>query len=286
MQQFDSIAEVRAWVQACRQLGERVALVPTMGNLHAGHIKLVTEARQRAERVVVSIFVNPMQFGPNEDFDRYPRTLAEDSRQLVEAGADALFTPSVAEVYPHGHDLVTKIEVPQVSAGMCGDARPGHFAGVATVVAKLFNMVQPDVALFGCKDYQQLQVIRRMVSDLCFPIGIIGVPTVREADGLAMSSRNGYLSPEERTQASMLYQVLSETQASIAAGSRDFVALEQAANARLAGAGFEPEYVNIRDASSLALPSADSLELVILAAARLGKTRLIDNIGLSLRQSV
>ncbi len=283
MFQFDTVAELRAWVQGCRQRGERIALVPTMGNLHAGHIKLVTEARALGARVVVSIFVNPTQFGPNEDFERYPRTLDEDCRQLREAGADAVFTPSVAEVYPGGHQVVTRIEVPQVSEGMCGAARPGHFAGVATVVAKLFNMVQPNVALFGCKDYQQLQVIRRLVRDLCFPIEIIGVPTVRETDGLAMSSRNGYLTAEQRAQASMLYQILSETRAAIAGGSREYAALEQVAMARLAGAGFAPEYVCVRDAVLLAVPTAADDELVILAAARLGNTRLIDNLTVSLR---
>ena len=208
METVNTIAAMRQRVAAWRRADERIAFVPTMGNLHAGHIHLVTQAMAMADRVVCSIFVNPMQFGPNEDFERYPRTLAEDSAKLQQVKADLLFAPPVEEVYPSGHKAATQLSVPGVSEGLCGASRPGHFVGVATVVAKLFNIVQADVALFGEKDYQQLQVIRHMVADLCFPIEIMGVPTVREADGLAMSSRNGYLSREERVKAPAIYRSL------------------------------------------------------------------------------
>ena len=278
MQTIEQTEPLRQKISDWRRRGELIAFVPTMGNLHAGHMSLVEEARRRARRVVVSIFVNPMQFGPGEDFERYPRTLAEDSRMLKEAGVDLLFAPTVAEIYPRGHGAATRIEVPEVSEGLCGEFRPGHFVGVATVVAKLFNMVQPDIAVFGQKDYQQLAVIRRMVTDLCFPIEIIGAPTVREADGLALSSRNGYLSASERARAPLIYQLLSRIARAIGQGARDFRRLEAEAEAELKAAGFEPEYISVRQRETLKVAEAGDRALVVLAAARLGTTRLIDNL--------
>jgi pantoate--beta-alanine ligase len=278
MQTVNAIAALRQLVGAWRQQGERIAFVPTMGNLHAGHLALVEAARQHADRVVVSIFVNPMQFGPGEDFERYPRTLAKDSAQLKQVAADLLFAPPVEEVYPAGAEQQTRVEVVGLSEILEGERRPGHFTGVATVVAKLFNMVQPDVALFGEKDYQQLLVIRRMVTELCFPVEIIGQPTVREADGLAMSSRNGYLSETERAVAPVMYQALCQVADRVAQGDRDFTSLEAQELQALEGAGFAPDYFAIRAVDTLAPPSAQATEVVILAAARLGVTRLIDNI--------
>lgn len=278
MRRVESIAALRQQLDSWRHAGERIAFVPTMGSLHAGHLALVTAARQAAERVVVSIFVNPLQFGPNEDFQRYPRSLDEDSRKLAETGADLLFAPPVDEVYPRGPAQATRVEVAELGDILEGAHRPGHFSGVATVVAKLFNMVQPQQALFGEKDYQQLLVIRRMAADLCFPVQVVGLPTVRQADGLALSSRNAYLSPDQRVAAPALYQALRRAAASLAQGERDFAALEQAGMAALQAVGFEPDYFAIRRADTLQPPGADAAEVVILAAARLGQTRLIDNI--------
>lgn len=260
-----------------RIAGERIAFVPTMGNLHAGHLALVEAARGEAERVVVSIFVNPMQFGPNEDFDRYPRTETEDAARLAKAGVDLLFMPGVDEMYPGGTGVTTFVDVPGLSEQFCGERRPGHFRGVATVVARLFNSVQPDVALFGEKDYQQLLVIRRMVRDLAFPVDVIGVPTSREEDGLALSSRNQYLSKAERALAPQLNATLRATAARIRECGNDFSALEREAMLRLEQIGFAPEYVAIRRANDLEPPSPGDA-LVILAAAQLGRTRLIDNL--------
>lgn len=277
----NSIAAVRQQIQAWRQQGLSIAFVPTMGNLHAGHLALVEQAKQQADKVVVSIFVNPMQFGPNEDFDRYPRTLDEDSAKLEAAAADLLFAPPVEEIYPHGHVQATHIEVPEITEILEGEQRPGHFAGVATVVAKLFNIVQADKALFGEKDYQQLQVIRQMAADLCIPIEIIGVATVRESDGLAMSSRNGYLSQSERAVAPKLYQALKQAADALIQGERDYAGLEQAGMAALKQVGFEPEYFAIRAAETLQPPHGNGAGLVVLVAAKLGTTRLIDNLSLS-----
>lgn len=282
MYQVTAIAALRQQVRAWRAAGDSVAFVPTMGNLHAGHIALVKRARELAARVVVSVFVNPLQFGPNEDLDAYPRTPEQDAARLAEAGADLLFLPAEAEMYPQGREGVTYVEVPGLSDILCGASRPGHFRGVATVVSKLFHIVQPDVAVFGQKDFQQLAVIRRMVHDLDFPVAIEGVATAREADGLAMSSRNGYLSTEERGRAPGLYQVLTEVAAGLAAGGRDFTVLEQEAVDELCRRGFEPDYVSIRRAADLAQPAAPDRELVVLAAARLGRTRLIDNLLITL----
>jgi len=281
MRTVNSIADLRRQLNAWRQQGQKIAFVPTMGNLHDGHLSLVKQARQHADKVVVSIFVNPLQFGPDEDFDNYPRTLVADSARL-EAVADLLFAPPVAEVYPSGYGAATQVEVPDVSVGLCAESRPGHFVGVTTVVAKLFNLVQPDVALFGDKDYQQLQVIRRLVADLCFPVEIIAVPTVREADGLAMSSRNVYLSAVERETAPKLYQALQLTAQGLVQGQADFAALERQGVGILESAGFVPEYFAIRQANTLRPAKSGMTEVVILVAARLGKTRLIDNLVCSL----
>lgn len=278
MLQITTVAELRNQTAMWRQNGERIAFVPTMGNLHAGHIELVRAALQSAERVVVSIFVNPLQFGPQEDFSRYPRTLIADVDQLTEAGAHLAFLPSVEQMYPESWQGVTRIEVPGISDTLCGAYRPGHFSGVATVVAKLFNMAGPDYAFFGEKDLQQLRVIQRMVRDLAMPIEVRGVATVREPGGLALSSRNGYLTAAERKQASSLYRTLVGIRDEIISGNRDFTALEAWAMGELRLEGFAPQYVSVRRASDLALPGNGELDLVVFGAAHLGKTRLIDNV--------
>ncbi len=278
---LNQVSEVRRQVAEWRSQGERVAFVPTMGNLHEGHLDLVRKAASQADRVVVSIFVNPMQFGEGEDFDSYPRTLTTDAEKLIAVRADLLFTPSVEEVYGKSEYPQTRVEVPGISNLFCGASRPGHFVGVATVVCKLFNMVQPDLALFGEKDYQQLMVIRRMTEDLSIPVEIHGLPTVREVDGLARSSRNCYLTESERTKAPALYRVLQETAAKAGAGETDFALLEARARDKLEAAGLQPDYFRIVRASDLGEPSGYDRELVILAAAYLGKARLIDNIRFS-----
>ncbi len=279
MRTVHSIAELRAQVAVWRRAGERVALVPTMGNLHRGHLHLVERARERAPRTVASVFVNPTQFGPNEDYAGYPRTLDDDARQLAAAGLDLLFAPSVAEMYPRPLEQMTQVTVPELSGILCGASRPIHFRGVATVVSKLFNMAQPDVALFGEKDWQQLVIIRRLAADLDFPIEIVGVPTVREADGLALSSRNGYLTAEERAIAPALYATLVASSERLRAGEPDYARLATEAKARLAAAGFRPDYVEIRRAHDLQTPTAADTGLRILAAAWLGRARLIDNLA-------
>jgi pantoate--beta-alanine ligase len=269
---------LRQAVAAWHRSGEKVAFVPTMGNLHAGHLDLVKAAREYAKRVVVSIFVNPMQFGEGEDFDAYPRTLDEDSSKLEALETDLLFAPAASLIYPSGTRQQTRVEVPEISDILCGASRPGHFVGVATIVCKLFNLVQPDIALFGEKDYQQLMVIQHMVNDLAIPVEIIGRATVREADGLAMSSRNGYLSAAERQQAPGLQRVLQETALAIKQGDSDYAALQAQAERALVALGFRPDYFAIRDAENLQPPMQASGGLVILAAAYLGTTRLIDNL--------
>jgi pantoate--beta-alanine ligase len=273
-----TIEELRRRLQVWRAAGQRIGLVPTMGNLHTGHLHLVRKAQQMAERVVVTIFVNPLQFGEGEDFDGYPRTLTQDQSQLEEIATDLLFSPAVSEVYSHPQREPTVVQVPGLSDILCGASRPGHFSGVATVVCKLFNMVQPDLALFGEKDFQQLLVIRRMAQDLCVPVEIVGVETQREADGLALSSRNGYLSSEERARAPQLFRILQETAEAIHAGASDYSALEAKASHRLMEYGFRPDYFSVRRCSDLAPPSAEDKELVVVAAAYLGKARLIDNL--------
>jgi pantoate--beta-alanine ligase len=271
------IAEVRRQVGMWRAAGERIAFVPTMGNLHAGHISLIELAAKHGERFVASIFVNPMQFGPNEDFNHYPRTPERDERMLREARCDLMFMPDVGEMYPNGHEFATRVEVPTLSDLLCGEYRPGHFQGVATVVAKLFNIVAPDVAVFGQKDFQQLTVLRRMTADLCLPIEIVGAPTVRESDGLAMSSRNQYLTAEERQRAPQIYRTMQTVATALAGGTGDWTALQVRGAAALTASGFKVDYFAIRRAADLQEPLATDRELVILVAARLGKARLIDN---------
>lgn len=283
MRTVHSVKDLRAQVKAWRQKGERVALVPTMGNLHEGHLTLVREAKHQADRVVVSIFVNPLQFGAGEDLGAYPRTPEEDSAALFDEGVDLLFMPSVEVLYPNGMDDHTKVEVPGISELYCGQTRPGHFRGVATVVCKLLNLVQPDLACFGMKDYQQLAVIRRMVDDLAMPVDIQGVPTVRAEDGLALSSRNGYLTGEERAKAPALYAALTAMADALKGGRRDFEALVDEAKAKLSEAGFTPDYLYLLNAQSLATATGADQELVILAAAYLGKARLIDNLLVDLQ---
>ena len=274
---FETVAPLRARVGAWRAGGERVVLVPTMGALHAGHLALVAHAKAIGRRAVVSIFVNPTQFGPNEDFSRYPRDTESDLALLTEAGADAAWLPSVESMYPAGFS--TRIEPGPAAEGLCGAFRPGHFSGVATVVTKLINQVGPDVALFGEKDYQQLQVIRAVVRDLDLPVIIEGVPTLREADGLAMSSRNRYLSPAERAAAPRLHAVLAETAARLAAGGEAAPLLAEGI-AALAAAGFGPvQYLELRDAGTLQPVARAEREARLLVAAYLGGTRLIDNVA-------
>ncbi len=273
-----TVADLRAAVSRARGEGKRIGFVPTMGNLHAGHIALVKKAGQRADFVVASIFVNPLQFGPNEDLASYPRTLAADQEKLFEAGCHLLFAPSVEEMYPHGQSMQTIVRVPGVSEGLCGGSRPGHFDGVSTVVSKLFNMVLPDLAVFGQKDFQQLAVIRTMVRDLNMPVQIIGEPTMRAQDGLALSSRNGYLSAEERATAPALYRTLNQLANAIRNGDRDYPELVASGQQALQAAGLRPDYLEIRNATDLQPATADTRELIILAAAFLGSTRLIDNL--------
>lgn len=276
---ISDIKVLRATVKAWRQEGHSIAFVPTMGNLHQGHLKLVDEARQRADKVIVSIFVNPMQFGANEDLAKYPRTLAEDCAGLTDHQADAVFTPTPELIYPKGLDVQTAVDVPFIGDNHCGASRPGHFRGVSTIVTKLFNLVQPDIALFGKKDYQQLAVIRALTIDLSFPIEIIGIDTERAADGLALSSRNGYLSAEQRATAPLIYQQLQWLAQQIRdQGASDFRALEQQVRETLSQAGFRPDYVNICQRHNLELANDLSSPLVILLAAYLGTTRLIDNL--------
>lgn len=273
--------ELRAAVGAFRAAGEKIALVPTMGNLHAGHARLVARGRELAGRVIVSSFVNPLQFGPNEDFARYPRT-PEDDRQLLERlGVDIVYAPQVDDIYPFGLADAVRVEVPQLSVILEGEHRPGHFTGVATVVAKLLLLVGADYAVFGEKDFQQLAIISRMAEDLFIPTRIIRLPTVRDTDGLAMSSRNRYLTAEERQVAPRLYAVLSRAREEIIAGGGDYAAIENRARTELAAHGFRPDYVQVRAAATLTEPQPGDSDLVILAAAWLGRARLIDNVRVS-----
>ena len=261
-----------------RHNGEHIALVPTMGNLHDGHLSLITLAREQAERVVVSIFVNPTQFVDGEDFDQYPRTLERDKRLLKKLKADLVFVPDDETMYPFGIDNATSVTVPVLTADFCGAFRPGHFDGVTSVVSRLFSIVQPDVAIFGQKDFQQQLVIRRMVEDLRLPIKIVAGPTVREPDGLALSSRNQYLSEDQRALAPTLHSILQGIGRNLEDGKRDYAELEQQALDALTDAGFDPEYIGIRRAENLDPPDRDHDEIVVLGAARLGTARLIDNI--------
>jgi pantoate--beta-alanine ligase len=281
MNTVKTVRELRAAVARARSEGKRIALVPTMGNLHSGHTALVTKATQRADFVVASIFVNPLQFGPNEDLATYPRTLAADQEKLLQAGCHLLFTPTVEEMYPHGMADQTIVRVPVVSEGLCGGSRPGHFDGVSTVVSKLFNMVQPDLAIFGQKDFQQLAVISALVRDMNMPIQIIGEPTVRAADGLALSSRNGYLTEAERATAPVLYCVIKQIGDALQKGEKNYAQLLDDGRKALETAGLRPDYLEIRQAVSLRPATPDDQDLVVLGAAFLGKTRLIDNLHLA-----
>lgn len=260
---------------------KKIALVPTMGNLHAGHLQLVKLAQQHGNYVVVSIFVNPMQFGPNEDFASYPRTLSDDVDKLSQLNVDAIFTPTIEEIYPLKLDVQTQVSIPLISNELCGFFRPGFFTGIATVVTKLFNIVQPHVAIFGEKDFQQLQIIRQLVNDLCFDIEIIAAPIVREKDGLAMSSRNQYLQPQERLIACNLYQQLQKTAEKMLSGNMDFHQLEKAAQNSLS-TNFKVDYFSVRNRNNLTQPTTTDRELILLVAAWLGKARLIDNIFVDL----
>ncbi len=282
MRTYATNAQLQHAIRDKRVQGQTIAFVPTMGNLHEGHLELVRKARELCDVVVVSIFVNPMQFGQNEDLDAYPRTLLADKEKLFGEGVQILFAPSAEEIYPEGLGVQTAVNVPALSDTLCGASRPGHFTGVATVVTKLFNIVQPDVAVFGEKDFQQLSIIRKMVKDLCLPIDIVGVPTARAEDGLALSSRNGYLTQEQRQRAPELNRILMEVRDAIACGFDNYRELEAHARLKLIQAGFEPDYFEIRDARTLGEVTPNTEEVAILAAAQLGKPRLIDNVRLAL----
>jgi pantoate--beta-alanine ligase len=278
MQTLTRIAELRALVHGWRRAGETVAFVPTMGNLHAGHASLLAAAHRHGRRVVASVFVNPLQFGPNEDYAAYPRTPDEDAALLTAQGVDVLLLPGVEEVYPRGVATSTVVDVPGLSDILCGAFRPGHFRGVATVVVKLLNLVQPDVAIFGEKDYQQLIIIRRAVEDLCLPVQIVGAPTVRAEDGLALSSRNRYLDEGERALAPAMYLALDRARRRLVAGEMDLAAIEREGLESLRSAGLRPDYFEVRTAETLERPRGRDLALVVLAAARLRRARLIDNL--------
>lgn len=281
MRTVHSLKELRTILRGYRLQGKTIGLVPTMGNLHEGHISLVRKAAEASDIVVTSIFVNPMQFGAGEDLDTYPRTLLEDQEKLHAAGNTLVFAPSVDEVYPEGLAGQTQVVVPDVSDGHCGASRPGHFEGVATVVTMLFNMVQPDLAVFGEKDFQQLAVIRKLARDLMIPVEIIGAPTVREDDGLAKSSRNGYLSDKERQVAPVVYQTLQAAADKLANGQTDIDAIATEAKDSLTKAGLRPDYFNIVNSVTLKPAQPEDKELTLLVAAFLGTTRLIDNLSIT-----
>jgi len=279
---FERAKDLRAHLSTLRRDGARVAFVPTMGNLHAGHFSLVQLAREKADVVVASVFVNPTQFGPNEDFARYPRTPDADRAGLADAGCDALFMPAIDEMYPGGTGETVRVVVPALRDILEGAIRPGHFDGVATIVAKLFNLVQPDVAIFGRKDYQQLLVIRRMTRDLAYPIEIVDAPTMRETNGLAMSSRNQYLDAAQRETAAAIHRTLQRMRDAVLAGDEKITSIEETAASELVAAGFKPDYAVIRRAEDLAEPAAgETAPLIALIAARAGATRLIDNLLLT-----
>lgn len=281
MKVVDSIASLRALIGEWKRQGSSVGFVPTMGNLHDGHLKLVKRAKAHNDKVIISIFVNPMQFGANEDLDAYPRTIEDDKAKLIGEGADAVFLPSVQDMYPAGLDVQTFVEVPGISDVLCGASRPGHFRGVATVVSKLFNMVQPDDAFFGEKDFQQLQVIRTMVRDLSMAVTVHGVPTEREASGLAMSSRNGYLSAEQKAKASLIYQAMQKMKLAIEQGNTNFTDIENSTISELEKEGFKNDYVKVVNAQTFMPAAADDAQLVIVVALFMGTTRLIDNLQIT-----
>ena len=284
MNTVESIKDLRAQVKAWRMEGLTIAFVPTMGNLHEGHLALVHAAHRHADKVIASIFVNPMQFGLSEDIDNYPRTLDQDKASLTKVNTDLLFTPTADIIYPKGVGENSYVEVPNISDLYCGASRPGHFRGVATVVCKLFNLVQPDVACFGSKDYQQLQVIQTMVEDLSMPVEIIPVEIIREESGLAMSSRNGYLTADELAIAPALYQTLQwlNTELRKSHQPRDYAALIMQASEKIDNAGLKTDYINLCNAKTLAPATPNDQNIVILAAAYLGKARLIDNMPVNL----
>ena len=279
-----NLDDLRREVAVWKLEGHSIALVPTMGNLHEGHLSLLNQARAIADHSVASIFVNPIQFGKGEDYEHYPSTLDEDSRKLSDNGVDLLFAPDLKQLYPGGTDSDTRITVPELSNILCGEFRPGHFSGVATVVMKLLINVQPDVALFGEKDYQQLLVIQRMVRDLCVPVEIMGVPITREPDGLAMSSRNSYLNEAERRKSPLIYRVLQEAAEKLRTSGESLKTIEAAGMQKLTDAGFRPEYFSIRRSCDLGLPREVDEELSILTAAWLGSARLIDNIKIKIKK--
>lgn len=279
MQIFETIESLQSSLSGAA--ANTLGFVPTMGNLHAGHLSLVSRARGEHDLVVVSIFVNPLQFGANEDLDSYPRTLDADIAALIAAGCDFLFLPSAAELYGDDMQASTRVQVPELGTHYCGASRPGHFDGVTTVVTKLFNIVQPDAAYFGLKDYQQFSIIRKMVDDLALPVSVHGIETAREASGLALSSRNGYLSAEQKAVAPLLYQTIKGIGDALAAGDQDFKRLIQAGKQQLQDAGLQPDYLAIANSATLRPATREDSHLVILAAAFLGSTRLIDNLRVS-----
>ena len=283
MQLINKILDLREIRRTWQNSAKVIAFVPTMGNLHQGHLNLVREAKKQADIVVVSIFVNPMQFGPDEDLEAYPRTFQSDSRLLESLGVDVLFMPDASDIYARGLEQQTFVEVPGLSYMICGASRPGHFRGVATIVCKLFNMVQPNLAFFGEKDFQQLQVIKAMVTDLSMNLKVFGVATTREDDGLAMSSRNHYLRVTERKLAPTLYEKMQQLVGEIQAGRRDFIKLTQEYKLELSTLGFNPDHLEIRNIENLLQPGHEDQDLVLLAAAFLGKTRLIDNLQFRLK---
>jgi pantoate--beta-alanine ligase len=269
-------------LKEARMADKRIGFVPTMGNLHSGHISLVTEAHKHADLVVSSIFVNPLQFGANEDLDNYPKTLENDQKLLAENNCHLLFAPTVKEMYPNGKGIETLVEVPALSNIHCGASRPGHFRGVSTVVTKLFGIVQPDVAVFGQKDFQQLAVIRQMTEDLSLPVEIIGVPTARNDYGLALSSRNGYLNEDQLHTATHLFKTLNWAKDEIISGNRDYLSIQSEANQKLEKVGFKPDFFTICDQLSLSPATDKCQDIVILAAAYMGPARLIDNLAFSI----
>lgn len=279
MQIFETIESLQSALSGAA--ANTLGFVPTMGNLHAGHLSLVSRARGEHDLVVVSIFVNPLQFGANEDLDSYPRTLDADTAALIAAGCDFLFLPSAAELYGDDMQDSTRVQVPELGTHYCGASRPGHFDGVTTVVTKLFNIVQPDAAYFGLKDYQQFSIIRKMVDDLALPVSVHGIETAREASGLALSSRNGYLSAEQKAVAPLLYQTIKGIGDALAAGDQDFKRLIQAGKQQLQDAGLQPDYLAIANSATLRPATQEDSHLVILAAPFLGSTRLIDNLRVS-----
>ena len=282
MYQANSVTELRQYVQHWKDHGQSIAFIPTMGNLHAGHMSLIEKGQSLCDRSLCSIFVNPMQFGANEDFNHYPRTLDSDLAQLEAAGCDLVYLPTASELYPQGLDKITQIQVTDLTDHYEGAHRPGHFTGVATVVLKLFNIVRPDVSVFGKKDFQQYRVISKMVADLNLDVQIIGQETTRETSGLATSSRNQYLDAEQTGKAALIYQILRATAGQISEGERDYPAAEQQALASLEQAGFKTDYFKICNAETLFPAGPDDRDLVILVTAALGPTRLLDNIEISL----